>query len=192
MAANRVLEDLLGGISRRETPALDAFYTHTADTLYGVALRILGSKADADDTLQDAFIAIWNSAGGFRPGVGSALAWAIRITRNRALDRLRARRRDTAGAENLELHRERNGDSASPHPATNGERDARAKITGALAALSDGERTVIEMAFFEGRNHAEIATALGCPSGTIKARIRRGMAKLRAPLVHLRTEVLER
>ena len=187
MASDPSLDCLLRRIAAGDSAALAEFYQHTIDPLYGLAVRMLGSSADADDTVQEVFVVIWEKAHSYDPDAGTALAWAAGITRNRAIDRIRTRKRAAAAAERLGGQ---NGNGTAP-PSIDSHRDARTKIKSVLETLSPQERTVIEMAFFDGKNHEEISRLLGCPSGTIKARIRRGMAKLRGPLLRLRTEVLD-
>ena len=149
-----------------------------------MALRILGDVHEAEDVLQDAAVLLWEKAPGYNPAFGKPLSWAVTLARNRAIDRLRARRRK------VDLHEAAGRESASESEATDTP-DALAGMSAletagslrlALTALPVDQRRAIELAFFSGMTQTEIALALGVPLGTIKARIRRGLMALRDSL----------
>jgi len=158
------------------------FYDQTATPLFSVALRIIGDAAEAEEVVQDAFVQIWEKAATFDPLLGSAFHWALSITRHRAIDRLRSRQRrarmtdrfqDNATADSVT--------AASPETDALSTEDARAVRT-ALGTLPQEQRQAIELAFFSALTHPEIAEMLNQPLGTVKARIRRGLLKLRENL----------
>ena len=173
---------LLRRIAARDRQALAEFYDQTAGTLFSTAIRILGDAHEAEEVIQDAFLQIWGKAARFDASLGAPFYWALSITRNRAIDRLRARQRRVRLAD--ELHEAAAADSlplASPFQSALSEEDLAA-VRSAVSGLPGEQRQAIEMAFFGGLTHAEIADALHEPLGTIKARIRRGMLKLRERL----------
>jgi RNA polymerase sigma-70 factor (ECF subfamily) len=161
---------------------MSEFYDQTATPLFSVALRILTDAAETEEVIQDAFVQIWDRAGTFDPVLGSAFYWALSITRHRAIDRLRARQRRARLAERLEEEALTNAaDTPAPDTGTL-DREGAAAVRLALSRLPSDQRQAIEMAFFGGLTHNEIADALREPLGTIKARIRRGLLKLREGL----------
>jgi RNA polymerase sigma-70 factor (ECF subfamily) len=173
---------LLRRIAEQDRQALAEFYDQTAGTLFSTAVRILGDAHEAEEVIQDAFLQIWGKAGTFDAALGAPFYWALSITRNRAIDRLRARQRRVRLAD--ELHEAAVTDSppfAPPFQSVLSQEDLVA-VRSAVNGLPGEQRQAIDMAFFGGMTHAEVAEALQEPLGTIKARIRRGMLKLRESL----------
>ena len=178
--------DLLGRIARGDQAAFADLYDRLSGVLFSLAIRILGDPKDAEDTLQDAFLQIWDKAASFDPGFGSPLGWAAALTRNRAIDRLRATRRRRQRIDELAAGTESALEFQAPtavEGAVAGERAAR--VRSALGTLPADQRQAIELAFFGGLTQNEIAARLNQPLGTVKARIRRGMLKLREALEKL-------
>src|SRR5262245_10907394 len=174
--------ELLRRIAGQDRQALAEFYDQTAGTLFSTAVRILGDAHEAEEVVQDAFVQIWGKAATFDATLGAPFYWALSITRNRAIDRLRSRQRRVRLVD--ELHEAAECDSPPSAPTFQGvlgEEDLAA-VRRAVSDLVGEQRQAIEMAFFGGMTHAEIAEALQEPLGTIKARIRRGMLKLRESL----------
>jgi RNA polymerase sigma-70 factor (ECF subfamily) len=173
---------LLRRIAEKDLQATSEFYDQTAARLFAVALRILADPAEAEEVIQDVFVQIWDGAASFDPVLGSPFHWALGITRHRAIDRLRSRQRRARLSDQL-----RDGAVETAEPMAGP--DSRAldaekvrTVHQALSTLPNVQREAIDMAFFGGLTHAEIAEALKQPVGTIKARIRRGLAKLRENL----------
>lgn len=180
-------------IAAGEERALGELYDRCGAGAYALAIAILRDAADAEEAVADAFAQVWRSAGSFDTSRGSLSAWVNTITRSRALDRLRARRRRSSA-----LERAAQGSDeglalsvGAPDPA-----DARAEqgevgrmVRDSLAALPEPQRRVIEMAYFGGLSQSEIAADLQEPLGTIKTRMRAGMERLRRALSPLRAEV---
>ena len=173
---------LVRRIAAGDLQAMSDFYDQTATPLFSVALRILGDPSEAEEVVQDAFVQIWEKAARFDPQLGAAFHWALSITRHRAIDRLRARQRRARLADQLQ-----ESGAAEPAPVAAPDADAlgadeSACVRGALWSLPADQRKAIEMAFFGRLTHPEIAEILGEPLGTVKARIRRGLLKLRDSL----------
>ena len=170
---------LLRRIAANDRQALAEFYDLIAAPLFSTATRILGDAHEAEEVVQDVFVQIWEKAATFDAALGSPFTWAMRITRNRSIDRLRSRQRRSKLAEQFQENFEITSDGAA---AVELGEEAVGQIRSTVGSLPADQRRVIEMAFFGGLTHAEIAEALGEPLGTIKARIRRGMMKLRESL----------
>jgi RNA polymerase sigma-70 factor (ECF subfamily) len=168
---------LLNRVAARDMQALADFYDQTAAPLFSVAVRILGDPNEAEEVVQDVFVQIWDKAASFNATLGSAIHWALSITRHRSIDRLRARQRRARVLDELQNTAPVDfPPAASPSQV---DTDEAALIRTALDRLPSDQKQAILMAFFEGKTHLEIAEALHEPLGTIKARIRRGMLKLR-------------
>jgi len=151
---------------------MGALYDRYSSIVYSVALRVLGDTGAAEDVLQDVFMQLWRNPGAFDASRGNLGAWLAVITRNRSIDALRKRRPET-DFENVVL-------SVEPDLATDADRSrAAAKVRSALAAMPDGQRKALELAYFQGLTHTEIAAKTGEPLGTIKTRIRAGLLALR-------------
>lgn len=174
--------NLLRRIAERDLTAMEEFYQQTATPLFSVALRILRDAGEAEEVLQDVYVQIWQKATSFDPLLGSAFYWAMSITRNRAIDRVRARQRQARLVEELQEALPASAGNAGEPPGVHLAADEASAVRAALKSLPDEQRQALEMAFFRGQTHLEIAAALQQPLGTIKARIRRGLQKLRDEL----------
>lgn len=168
---------LLARMAQRDPKALDAFYARHARAVFSLALAMLQERARATDLTQDVFLLVWRSAVTYQP-TGSARAWLLRLTRNRAIDELRRDRRRLASEASFpeQVLRTLAAVRTAPDAA---ERQA---VRAALATLPTEQRDALVMAFFQGLSHQEIATCLRTPLGTIKARIRRALQTLRQQL----------
>jgi RNA polymerase sigma-70 factor, ECF subfamily len=180
--ADQAQTQLLRRIAAQDRQALAELYDQLGGLLFSTALRILGDAHDAEEVIQDVFVQIWEKATTFDAALGSPVHWSLSITRNRSIDRLRARQRRFRLMNELE---ETNSPDSQPQPppaqtAFGGEETA--VVRSAVSGLPLEQRQAIEMAFFGGMTHPEIAETLHQPLGTIKARIRRGMLKLRESL----------
>lgn len=174
---------LLRRVARGDQAAFADLYDRLSGVLYSIASRILGDPKDAEDVLQDAFIQIWDKAGAFDPESGSPLGWAATLTRNRAIDRLRATRRRRQWIEDVASAAGSAPEAQTPEVIVGVEaREQAARIRSALQLLPADQRQAIELAFFGGLTQNEIAARLHQPLGTVKARIRRGMLRLREAL----------
>jgi RNA polymerase sigma-70 factor, ECF subfamily len=172
--------DLLARVARRERAAFEALYSRYANILYATALKFLREEADARDVVQDVFIQIWDKAKLFDPAKGKPLTWAITMTRNRSIDRIRSIQRRTRLRDDFQA--ETFVDESAGVRGALTEVDASEKgqiLRSAVGKLSPQQREVVELAYFEGLTQNEIATRIGEPLGTIKARARRGLMKLK-------------
>src|SRR5262245_41630381 len=153
-------EMLVRRMASRDQEALSRLYDRHRVVVFALALRVLRDRAEAEEALTDVFMQAWRSAGGFDPARGSVAAWLITLCRSRAIDRLRAQGRRSAATE--ALSREEGGSGAAPS-AADGPEDAadtalkRRKISEALAKLSPQRRDAIELAYYGGLSHSEIA-----------------------------------
>ena len=174
-----LIERIRGG----ERAAFVAFYDRYSPLLFSVAARVLGERKEAEDVLQEVMLVIWNKSGDYDPQLGTLCSWAITVTRNKALDRLRARNRRLRLVEEAAVLAEDAGSSAYPsaNEILHG-RERAELLREAMQALPAEQRMAIELAFFTGLSQSDIATRLQQPLGTIKARIRRGMLRLREQL----------
>lgn len=163
-------------IAKGDKQAFGRFYDLLSPLAYTFAMRVLRSRADAEDLVQEVFIQVWNQAASYDSRRGKPEAWIITITKSRAIDKLRSHRRKDQRIPVLEDAARRRTEEAE------NVMDASAwKLTlqGALTELSDIQKEALEMAYFEGKTQTEIAEELGLPVGTIKTRIRDGLLKLR-------------
>ena len=183
---DRAIElELLARVAKRERAAFEELYGRYANILYATAMKFLKEDADAQDVVQDVFIQIWDKAKLYDPAKGKPLTWALTLTRNRSIDRIRAIQRRTRLRDDFEKETVPD-ESAGVREALSGV-DASEKnqiLRDAVSQLSPQQRRVIELAFFRGLTQSEIAEQLGEPLGTVKARARRGLMKLKELLGH--------
>jgi RNA polymerase sigma-70 factor (ECF subfamily) len=173
---------LLHRIAAQDRQALAVFYDETAAVLFSTAVRILGDTHEAEEVVQDVFVQIWSKAATFDAALGAPFHWALGITRNRAIDRLRSRQRRSRLLEEMTEESANPPAAAFPQNEFALSEEELSGVRSAVKNLPPDQRQAIEMAFFSGLTYAEIAGALNEPLGTIKARIRRGMLKLRESL----------
>jgi len=172
------LGSLLDSIVRRDASALAALYDATARQVHGLASRVLGDPALAEEVTLDVYEQVWRSAGSYSPALGTPQAWLFTIARSRAIDRLRAgafrRRREEPIGDSFDAP----APGRAPEAAAADEEESR-MIRAALRALPPEQRGALELAYYQGLTHVEIAERLREPLGTVKTRIRLGMTKLR-------------
>ncbi|WP_446664759.1 ECF RNA polymerase sigma factor SigK [Flexivirga sp. B27] len=174
------LADLLRQVGQGDDAAFAQLYDATASRLHGLVQRILVDRAMSEEVTQEVFLEIWRTSPRFDPARGSALSWLFTIAHRKAVDRVRsseaARSRDTAY---VATQAEPAYDSTAEH--VDGTLRAET-VRAAIASLSALQREAVELAYFEGVSHAEVARRLDIPLGTAKSRIRDGLARLRATL----------
>jgi len=165
-------------IARGDQDALGEIYDRHGRLVYSLAFRIVRDQAEAEDVVQEVFSQAWRQAARYDASRGTVLAWLLTLTRSRSIDRLRGRRSrpEPSGEEGLL--------NPLPHPEAPADVQVAsaaqaAQIRSALDGLSVLQRVAIELAFYEGLTHAEIADRLELPLGTVKTRIRQGLLKLR-------------
>lgn len=168
---------LLARMAQRDAQALELFYTQHARSVYSLAVFMLGDQARAADLTQEVFLLVWRSASAYQP-TGSARAWLLRLTRNRAIDELRRERRRRQ-SEAAVVWQPTPSWPAIPDVADFAEQHA---VHAALRTLTAEQSEALHLAFFQGLSHQEIAAHLRTPLGTIKARIRRALLTLRQRL----------
>ena len=179
---------VLQRIAARDTAALAQLYDRHSRLLFGLILRIVGDRGEAEDILQEAFVRVWTRAGTYDAQVGGPLPWIVRVARNCAIDRLRARRvRATVEVSAIDFAAV---EAIVPTPGIQSPEAAvlvaerRRTLTDALAGIPAEQRELIEAAFFEGYTHSELAHRFELPLGTVKTRIRAGMNGMRRRLEH--------
>jgi RNA polymerase sigma-70 factor (ECF subfamily) len=174
-------EELMGLVAGNDADAFEVVLERHSDAAFSLAYRICGRRSAAEDVAQEAFLAVWRSATRYDRTRGSVRTWALGIVHNRAIDALRRsgahdrRRASDEGIEQTLEAPERTDAQALQNAASR-------EIRQALDALPDDQRRVIELAYFGGFTHVEIASMLDTPVGTIKGRMRLGLQKLRNQL----------
>ncbi len=173
---------LLARMVRGDEGALRMLYDRLSSLAYGMALRIARNPDAAQDAVQEAFLRVWRRADTFDPERGRARPWFLRLVRNVAIDQLRSR--GVRGRAEMEKSHDASSDIPSEQPDDIAAREERAaRIRSALAGLPPDQRRAVEIAYFEGLSHSEIAEREGMPLGTVKTRIREGVLRLRAYIV---------
>lgn len=171
---------LVAAMARGDKQAMAALYDQLAGPLYSLACRMLGDAAEAQDLTQDIFLQLWRTAPTYEPSRGSVFSWAVTLIRNRAIDRIRMRQRRAEILSDAAPDLQPSGSGGdTDSAATLWLREQSAAVRAALAELPAEQRHAIELAFFGGLTQQEIASQLNEPLGTIKARIRRGLLKLK-------------
>ncbi len=176
---------LLRAVARRDEGAFASLYDRMSRPVFSLIVRVVRSRAEAEEVLQEAFWQIWERAADYRAELGSPFCWIVTIARRKAIDRLRTNSRHLQRIEDAQGARV-DDDFASPAALEALASDERGvAVRAALAKLGAEERRAIALAFFDGLTHLEIAAAERTPVGTVKARIRRGMLKLKPTLARL-------
>jgi RNA polymerase sigma-70 factor (ECF subfamily) len=179
--------DLLRAVSRGDEPALAAIYDRYRLILFGLILRILHDRQEAEDVLQEAFLQVWRRSADFDESRGRAFTWLVTIARSRALDRLRSLGSRAKLADEVMAHSlyEESGDAAQDTLKS----EQGTIVRRALAELPDEQRRTLLLAYFQGLTQTEIAARLGDPLGTVKTRMRTGLMKLKE-LLHQKSRGL--
>jgi RNA polymerase sigma-70 factor, ECF subfamily len=175
-------EDLMTLVDAKDSDAFAVIYDRHGGAAYSLAHRIAGDAEMAEDVTQEAFLSIWRSSARFDAARGSVRAWVLGIVRNRAIDALR---RSARPAPKLDLDDDAVLESQASTQRTEAEairRETAGRLRQALGLLPREQSQVIELAYFGGFSHSEIANMLGAPVGTVKGRMRLGLEKIRATL----------
>ena len=176
-AASTIDTKLMARVVKGDSHAFGQLYDQSSALLYSLAVRILGNREDAVDLLQEVYLEVWRKIVRYDVGRGTPIAWLITLTRSRAIDRLRAHgaraRRPAGGASNDQ--------ATDRYPAlleSHADQELRGLVSGALTDIPQPQRQAIELAYYDGLSHAEIAAQLNEPLDAVKTRIKLGMSKL--------------
>jgi RNA polymerase sigma-70 factor (ECF subfamily) len=189
----RLSQEHQGALERRlkagDERALGELYDLVAPWILGLALHILHDADEAEDVVGDVFVQVWRHVAQHDAGRGPLVPWILSIARNRSLDVLRRRRRWWRKSARLEQARAADGGDIAPvgpHEATVPGWPVHREVHAALAALSEEQRRVVMLSYFEGLSHREIARRLHQPLGTVKTRLRMAHQRLTEGLKHLK------
>jgi RNA polymerase sigma-70 factor (ECF subfamily) len=167
---------LLGRIVDRDERAVEELYARYSGPLYSLAYQVTGAERFAQDVVQEVFVTVWNQAARFDPGRGSLGPWLFTLARHKAIDLVR--RESTIRKRTVDVDLELEVADEDVHREA-WENVRRERVRAAIATLSETQRTALELAFFAGLTHVEVADRLGIPLGTAKTRIRSGLLRLR-------------
>lgn len=179
---------LVRSVAAGSAEALSRLYDRYAPIVFGLARRILVRLEDAEEVVQDVFAQIWRDAARYEHGRATVAGWVVMLARTRSIDRLRARKArpdQNAGVE-PDVTPQLASRDRSPEQVTISEQDAR-EVRSALTSLPEPQRSLVELAYYEGLTHSEIAEKTGVPLGTVKTRLRTAMTTLRVALSDRRT-----
>ena len=168
--------ELLKAVARGDEQALAQLYDNYRVILFGLLVRILNSREEAEDVLQEVFLQVWRRAADFDETRGKPFTWLVTLARSRAIDRLRSLgARDRVAQASVREAGEEVSDAARDTFRS----EQRALVTSALSQLPEEQKRPLVLAYFDGLTQSEIAAKLGAPLGTVKTRMRAGMIKLR-------------
>lgn len=178
---------LLKRISEKDAAALSELYDLHSSFLFTIIYYILKDEAEAEDLLQEVFLQIWEKVDSYDQNLGNPLAWIVRITRNKSIDRLRSKSYKNRSAEtDIERFFDISSDSVSSDPEkTMTLNQEQSEVIGALRSLDQNQRDLIEFAYFRGYSQSELAEHFDIPLGTVKTRMRAAMMILRSKLKNL-------
>jgi RNA polymerase sigma-70 factor (ECF subfamily) len=172
-----VLADLLRAAGRGDQAAFAQLYDATSARVFGVAVRVVRDPAQAEEVAQEAFLEIWRTSGRFDPDRGSPLAWMLTIVHRKAVDRVRSAEASTRRDRSYQQQNQAVAHDATAE-AVHASLEAK-RVRTALTSLTDVQREALELAYFGGYTHTEVASMLDLPVGTAKTRIRDGLIRLR-------------
>ncbi|MEP7043220.1 MAG: sigma-70 family RNA polymerase sigma factor [Dokdonella sp.] len=174
------LRDLLVATAGGDAGAFEQLYQSTSGKLFGICLRIVQQRSDAEDVLQDVYVTIWRKAAQFDAARASAITWLAMMARNKAIDRLRAGSVERHSAP-IDLAEDLHDPNASTLALAETNETNR-RLDACLGELEAQRRNLIRIAFFEGATYEELAARCGAPLGTVKSWVRRGLLRLKACL----------
>ena len=184
-------ETLMKAITNRKQRALEELYGRYGKTLKSVIAHVVHEEAEADDVLQEIFLQIWREAANYSPHAGKPLGWVVTLARRRAIDRLRRRQAYCRAKDRFEEHVEQQP-AAWKHNRIEQDiyrADIRKFLEKQMRHLPAHQREAVELSFFKGLSHSEIATATDTPLGTVKTRLELGLRKLTNGMRPLRNKV---
>jgi RNA polymerase sigma-70 factor (ECF subfamily) len=186
-SAGAHLSALIARVADGDRSALATLYDATSSLVFSLALRILRDRAAAEDVTIEVFMQVYSHAVGYQPDRGTPTGWLLTLARSRAIDRRRADANRAEREDPIEATAPLVASDPDPEEASSAA-ERRRLARAALASLAPEQRQVIEIAYFTGQSHGDIAARLGLPLGTVKTRIRTGMARLRSLLAPLGAE----
>jgi RNA polymerase sigma-70 factor (ECF subfamily) len=183
-------EDLMGLVQAGDARAFEVIFDRHAEVAFSLAYRICGRRAMAEDIVQEAFLSLWRTGARYNRARGSVRTWVLSVVHNRAIDAFRSESSrsgrdvsDEAAVARL---------TAPESTETEAQRhDDAGQVRGALHMLPDEQRRVIELAYFGGLTHREIAEILSLPAGTVKGRMRLGLTKLRLSMADTSLQTMD-
>lgn len=175
MSGREEIDALIARIALRDRAALGALYDKTSAKLFGICLRILNDRAEAEDALQEVYVKIWSNCGRYVAGCNSPMTWLITIARNCAIDMLRARAPEGAGVEQLET---RPDPGPTPEASVMAGDEAR-RIARCLDRLEAGKSAAVRGAYLGGESYSALAARFDVPVNTMRTWLRRSLMKLR-------------
>ena len=184
-------EALMKAITRRKQSALEELYGRYGKTLKSVIAHVVHEEAEADDVLQEIFLQIWREASNYSPHAGKPLGWVVTLARRRAIDRLRRRQAYCRAKDRFEEHVEQQP-AAWKHNRIEQDisrADMRRFLERQMRHLPAYQREALELSFFEGLSHREIAAMTRTPLGTVKTRLELGLRKLTNGIRPLRNKI---
>lgn len=177
------LRQLMARVALRDRAAFERLYRATSSHLFSIALRVLRDEGRADEVLQEAYVSIWQKAASYQPDAATPMTWMINIVRNRAIDALRAGRKERDSTVELdEEAMEVAADAAGDPHALFDESLVKARIDECMLGLAPAQRQALALAYYRGMVHTEIAEMLRAPLGTVKSWVRRGLDQLKSCL----------
>lgn len=185
LAASTIDPKLMARVAKGDHQAFSQLYDQSCTLLYSMALRILGSREDAAELLQEVYLEIWRKVVRYDVGRGTPIAWLITLTHSRAIDRLRmpgTRPRHQAGELHTSSLAPTGADRSSSPFESHADQELKSLVSGAWADLPRPQQQAIELAYYEGLSRAEIAARLNEPLDAVKTRIKLGMSRLREAL----------
>ena len=175
MATREEVENLIAQVSLGDRAAFSALYDATSTKLFGVCLRILNDRAEAEDALQDAFVRIWQKSSSYAANGYSPMTWLITLTRNLAIDRLRAKKKG-----NVDIDEVVDLAASGPTPEASAIASSeKAQIDGCLEELDADRADAVRGAYLEGYSYDELATRHDVPLNTMRTWLRRSLTKLK-------------
>ncbi len=170
-------EDLISLVETGDAEAFATLYERHSRAAYSLAYRMMGERQASEDLTQDAFIKVWRGAGSYRSERGSVRTWILSIVHNRGIDQLRSHASRRRTQDKIEASAARSQPSdAFAETWRNAQRE---QVREALSTLPEEQLKILELAYFSGYTHVEIADLLGLPLGTVKGRMRLGLKKIR-------------
>ncbi len=174
MAGDEISE-LISRVAMRDRAAFTALYDRTSAKLFGICLRVLNDRAEAEDALQEVYVKIWRNAARFSTSQYSPISWLVAVARNHAIDRIRARRPDAAGLDEAESVAD---DAPDPERAALAASDKR-RIDGCLSELDAARADAVRGAYMDGYSYQDLAQRHNVPLNTMRTWLRRSLMKLK-------------